>query len=104
MKAINSKVNGFYDQQEMKTWLEMFEQDLIIKIMTKVSKIEGKLEHQIEDKASRAEIKFEVSSKADSTELTRTKEKLLFIDQQLNSLLSKQEGGSDNSQRNILIL
>ncbi|CDW87279.1 UNKNOWN [Stylonychia lemnae] len=101
MSNINYKISKFMDSNEINTKLDIFEQDLFLKLQHKLEKMENKLCVIVDMKANKQEVNDYIKCKANFTDLQRAQERILQIDMQLNGMLQSQDSGSSHMRETL---
>lgn len=68
------------DSNEILTKLDIFEQDLFIKLQCKLERMENKISTVIDGKANKQEVNDYIKYKANFTDLQRAQERILQLD------------------------
>jgi len=74
MTNICLQLQKYLNSTELETRLDIFEQDLFVKLRSILDRLENKLSLNIEQKANKQEIKDDIICKANFTDLQHAKE------------------------------
>eukprot|EP00347_Sterkiella_histriomuscorum_P014461 403360778 len=94
MNNINYKIQRFMSTPEIETKLDIFQQDLFLKMQQRLDRMENQIGLQVDQKANKVEVNDYIKHKANFTDLQRSQERILQLELQINGMIQSQDLGS----------